>query len=134
MATKIKKGVEVWLFIAWNDRATICAKRLTVTSWGKVQGTAICTENGKPIRKQLWVNLPNGYSDAPNIIPVADMPDPTEEGMRRAREHKARNIQHHVDRIHHYSSDPRTSDGYYKAMKDHCEKVLAEEPTLIIRD
>lgn len=133
MTTPIKKGTEVWYISEWNSRATILVRRLVVTSWGKEQGTAVSHENGKPVRHRLYTNPKQPFNHLGRIIPVSDLPDPEKEAMRRAVIMKAKNIKHYSDLAHHHSNDKSIRDGYFEWIKSECEKVMAEEPTVIYR-
>jgi hypothetical protein len=126
MTTKIKKGTEVWLFGNYDGKATVRALRLTIMSWGAKQGTAVRVENGKNIETRLYVERV-----ADQIVPVADMPDPTEEGIRRAVAQKAKGIAHYVERAHHYCAD-LSSDNYHEHMKQKCEELIASDPAFIV--
>lgn len=130
MATQIKKGTEIWYFGPWNDRATVYVRRLTVTSWGKEQGTAVCTEDGKPVQHRFYTNPDKPYNQCSRVIPVTDMPDPMPEAMRRAVQQKADNLKAHINRIHHYCLDDRTDTGYFVSMKKGCQALLDEEPAV----
>ena len=123
--TEIKKGTEVWLFGSWDHKATFCIERLVIQSKGKQQATATKTESGKFIKRQIWA--PH-YS---NMISVADLPDPTQEGLRRAAEYKAMVIQGYVNCAHRESDDgSESTERYFKYAKKECEAILAAEPAV----
>lgn len=122
--TKITKGTVVWLFASWDKKATVYARKMTITSWGAKRASAIYTETGEPADFRLYPE-----QDAGRVIPVADLPDPTEEGLRRAVRQKADGIAHYVERAHRYSSE---RDSYHEGMKRECEALMAAEPHFFI--
>lgn len=77
--TKIAKGTLCYLFSNWNRLGVVTYRRVTVQSWGKKQGTASHTENGRMIESRLYV-----AHDAERLIPVADCADPHAEALRRS--------------------------------------------------
>lgn len=92
--TKIRKGTEVWMFGSWDDQGTAYARRLVITSFGKEQGTAIYVENGENIQQRLYAKF--HYA---NIVPVADLPDPTEYGLEFARKFIADRTAFHNEKM-----------------------------------
>lgn len=128
--TKITKGTEVWMFGDWNHGATVYVRRLTITSFGKKQGTAVSVEDGKNVEHRLYTN--ETHLGMPRFIAVADMADPTEEALRRAAIQKAHHIECNVNTVHHYALQPDnwSSEAFYRSMKQGCEKLIAQEPAV----
>lgn len=126
MATKLKKGTEVWWFNDWNHGATVSIRRVIITSLGKIQGTAVHYENGNAIEHRIYAD-----STVKNMVPVADMPDPTNEALRRAAEQKAKWIQHYVACAHAYADT--TTPHYHEGMRRECQALIDEQPSVIFK-
>ena len=128
--TKIQKGTEVWFFQMWNRSTNkVSATRLTIQSLGKKQGTATRVEDGKFVHDRIYANQ---YGD---LVAVADMPDPTAEGLRRAALQREAEIAHHANCVHgyHLSYNGEDQYGYCAAMKKDCEVVINSAPAVVIR-
>lgn len=126
MATKIKKGTEVWLFIDWNRGATVMARRCVVQSIGKQQATLTHCENGSYLKSFVYAR------DYGNMIATADLPDPMEEGLRRATEQKARHIEEIVNTVwHHALRSDIEQLAYFVQMRKSCERIMDEAPRCV---
>lgn len=125
-STKLCKGVEVWMFGNWDNKATVYARRVVLQSLGKKQGTATSVSNGKFVKHQIWA------ADYCNLVAVADLPDPTAEGLRRATEQRRAKIESLRD-IQHWYADT-AQDSYHVAVKRDCQEVMDAEPKFFVQE
>lgn len=56
---KFNKGDSVVVIGSWNNKGAFYARRLTIESWGKEQGTASRVANGKFIKSRIYTNNAN---------------------------------------------------------------------------
>lgn len=123
---QFEKGQEVWYFQGYDRKATVRATRLTIQSFGKKQGTATYTEQGKMLTQRLYADLK--FND---LVPVADVANIEAECLRRAAIYKAENIKHYVDCQHAYCDS--LTPFYHEHMKRECEAVIAAVPSFVVR-
>lgn len=123
MATKIKKGTEIYIFHDHDHSHTCSVTRMVVTSMGKVQGTAVYIENGKNVESRLYAR-----DIGIRIVAVADVDDIHAEAQRRAEAVKAEWTNHYRDRAYHNQD---AADGYHKAMTERARVQLDQTPNYI---
>ena len=124
MTTKLAKGVEVWMFGKWNQFGTCYVQKLILNSFGKKQATAFRVKDGKNIKCNIYARC---YSD---LVAVADMPDPSEEALRRSVVYRQEKIDHYRDTQHWYMDT--TTSAYHPHMKVECRKVMDSVPAVIL--
>lgn len=122
-----KKGDVVWSITDWNHKATVSVNKLTIKSWGKVQGTASLVENGKMINSQIYVKW------ADHLFLASDVENIEEFALEIAKQIKAKHIKHCLECVHWAYARNESSDGYYKAIKEKCQAIMDEEPKVILR-
>jgi hypothetical protein len=122
-ATKITKGTEVWMFGDWNLKGKVFIRRMTITSFGKKQATAVRVKDGKNAEFRIYAD------DYANLVAVADLADPADYAMSLAVAQKAKHVKRAADNAH-WNMDS-TSKGYLEALKKHCEEVIADEPGFV---
>lgn len=121
-----KKGDVVWSIFSWDDKTTVMVKKLTIQSFGKVQGTASSLKDGKMTKHLILANQAN------HLHHIADVANIEEFAFEIAKKQKAQNIQHYVD-CHHYSffRNDQDNNNYDKVMKNKCQELLDAEPKVI---
>lgn len=120
--TKIKKGVEIYQFVDYNQSHTCGVRKMLVSSFGKVQGTAVSIEDGKPVQYRLYVR-----DEGTNLVPVVDVPDVHAEALRRANEIKEYWTSHYRNRAQQFLD---ASDGYHINMTKNARIQIEQEPTV----
>jgi len=118
--TTFKKGDTVWLFGDWDRKGGCVVSKITLTSMGKKQGTAIQVIDGQNIESRVYPG------QMKNMILVSELADPTSEALARGEAYRLNEIKHYVDTVHHYAlaESSRSDAGYFKAMKEGCQKCL----------
>lgn len=61
MELKFNKGDKVVLISKWNSKGAFYARRLTIESWGKKQGTATYEQDGKFIKSRIYTENANRF-------------------------------------------------------------------------
>lgn len=129
MAKQIKKGSEVWKFGDWNQKGTAYARRLTITSLGKKQGTAIRVENGQNYECRIYAQ------EVERMELVSEYPDPTEFGLAFAAKVIADRVADWENRLAWVRQ--RNADGLPCAYNErdiiaHIEEAKAQTPAFFI--
>ena len=120
-----KKGDVVWSVFSWDDKATVMVKKLTIQSFGKVQGTAFSLKDGKMTKNQIYAN------QAGHLHHVADVKNIEEFALEIAKKHQAKKIEHYKECVHWAYARNESADNYYFAMKKNCQEVMDAEPKVI---
>lgn len=123
MTTTIKKGTEVYIFGDYNHSNKCCVSRATITSFGKVQGTAVHSRSGKNYKSRFYAREAHK-----TVVPVADVPDVYAEAMRRAVEIKAYWQRHYYNRCYLQQD---ASDAYLKAIAEAGRRQLDTVPEVV---
>jgi len=125
MTSKFKKGDVVWSIVNWNGKSTVAVEKLTIQSWGKVQGTASSVKDGKMTKHQIYIN------QAKHLFLVSDVEDIASFALEIAVQQKAEHIKHYVDCAHYAYVRDDERDSYFNHIKNLCQEIIDEEPTVI---
>jgi hypothetical protein len=123
-----KKGDVVWSITNWDSKATVLVKKLTIESFGKVQGTASSLKDGQMIKHSILAK----YCDY--LYHVSDVENIEEFALEIAKKQKAQKIQHYVDcQHHHFSNNTENYSSYHEHIKQSCQEVMDAEPKVIFK-
>ena len=123
-----KKGDVVWSIAQYDRNATVSVNKLTIKSFGKVQGTASSIKDGKMINTQIYAK----HCD--HLFLASDVENIEEFAIKIAGQLKAKKIQHYVDCAHYAYDRNETYDNYYFKIKKDCQELMESEPKAIFNN
>ena len=124
--TKFKKGDLVYKLGNWNDGGKWFYELVTITSWGKKQGTY--TVNNTNAEDRIYTDQANTYIYGYWFFP-ADEIDPEQKALELAAEWIKYQVKHSQDSHDHWAKTMSDNKQYMQIWIDKIEQFKQMQPS-----